>query len=38
VIYGHAYKPTPRIKVSSQSAVSMQDMRAMLAQGRPAAK
>jgi malonyl-CoA O-methyltransferase len=38
VIYGHAYKPTPRIKVSSQSAVSMQDMRAMLAQGRPPAK
>ncbi len=38
VIYGHAYKPTPRIKVSSQSAVSMQDMRAMLAQGRPVAK
>jgi malonyl-CoA O-methyltransferase len=38
VIYGHAYKPTPRIKVSSQSAVSMQDMRAMLAQGRPGAK
>jgi malonyl-CoA O-methyltransferase len=34
VIYGHAYKPTPRIKVSSQSAVSMQDMRAMLAQGK----
>jgi malonyl-CoA O-methyltransferase len=38
VIYGHAYKPLPRIKVSSQSAVSMQDMRAMLAQGKSAAK
>jgi malonyl-CoA O-methyltransferase len=38
VIYGHAFKPTPRIKVSSQSAVSMQDMRAMLAQGKAAAK
>ena len=35
VIYGHAFKPKPRIKVSSESAVSMQDMRAMLAQ-RPA--
>jgi malonyl-CoA O-methyltransferase len=35
VIYGHAYKPTPRIKVSSESAVSMQDMRAMLAQRKP---
>ena len=34
VIYGHAYKPSPRIKVSSESAVSMQDMRAMLAQGK----
>jgi malonyl-CoA O-methyltransferase len=34
VIYGHAYKPSPRIKVSSESAVSMQDMRAMLAQSK----
>ena len=34
VIYGHAYKPRPRIKVSSESAVSMQDMRAMLARGK----
>jgi malonyl-CoA O-methyltransferase len=34
IIYGHAFKPSPRIKVSSESAVSMQDMRAMLAQGR----
>jgi malonyl-CoA O-methyltransferase len=38
VIYGHAYKPAPRIKVSSESAVSMQDMRAMLAQGKSATK
>jgi malonyl-CoA O-methyltransferase len=35
VIYGHAYKPMPRIKISSESAVSMQDMRAMLARGKP---
>ena len=34
VIYGHAYKPMPRIKVSAQSAVSMQDMRSMLAQSK----
>ena len=34
VVYGHAFKPTPRIKVSAQSAVSIQDMRAMLAQGK----
>jgi malonyl-CoA O-methyltransferase len=36
VIYGHAYKPAPRIKVSSESAVSMQDMRAMLSQRKSA--
>ncbi|MDA8522253.1 biotin synthase [Acidovorax sp. NCPPB 4044] len=34
VIYGHAFKPTPRMKVSESSAVSLQDMRAMLLQGR----
>jgi malonyl-CoA O-methyltransferase len=30
VIYGHAMKPKPRIKLSEQSSVSLQDMRAML--------
>jgi malonyl-CoA O-methyltransferase len=30
VIYGHAMKPKPRIKLSEQSAVSLQDMRTML--------
>jgi malonyl-CoA O-methyltransferase len=30
VIYGHAMKPLPRIKVSALSAVSLQDMRGML--------
>lgn len=30
VIYGHAMKPKPRVKLSEQSAVSLQDMRAML--------
>lgn len=37
VIYGHAFKPAPRVKVSAQSAVSMQDMRSMLQSGRPKA-
>jgi malonyl-CoA O-methyltransferase len=36
VIYGHAFKPAPRIKVSTQSSVSIQDMRALLAQGKTA--
>ena len=30
IIYGHAFKPTPRVRVSASSAVSLQDMRAML--------
>ena len=30
IIYGHALKAQPRIKVSAMSAVSVQDMRAML--------
>jgi malonyl-CoA O-methyltransferase len=34
VIYGHAFKPAPRIKVSTQSSVSIQDMRVLLAQGK----
>ena len=33
VIYGHAFKPAPRVRVSSSSAVSLQDMRAMLRNG-----
>ncbi len=35
VIYGHALKPRPRLAVSAQSAVSLQDMRAMLHRGKP---
>ena len=31
VIYGHALKPLPKLKVSAMSAVSVADMRAMLA-------
>ena len=30
IIYGHALKPVPRARMSEQSAVSLQDMRAML--------
>ncbi len=33
VIYGHALKPKPRVKVSALSSVSVQDMRSML--GKP---
>ncbi|KQO19710.1 class I SAM-dependent methyltransferase [Acidovorax sp. Leaf78] len=33
IIYGHAFKPAPRVRVSESSAVSLQDMRAMLRQG-----
>ena len=30
IIYGHAFKPAPRVRVSASSAVSLQDMRSML--------
>jgi malonyl-CoA O-methyltransferase len=30
IIYGHALKPLPRVKLSALSSVSMQDMRSML--------
>jgi malonyl-CoA O-methyltransferase len=30
IIYGHALKPKPRIKLGAESAVSLQDMRSML--------
>jgi len=33
VIYGHALKPQPKIKVSAMSSVSMRDMRSMLGIG-----
>ena len=33
IIYGHAIKPQPRLKISSSSAISVQDMRSMLAAG-----
>ncbi len=34
IIYGHAFKPAPRIKVEGESRISMQDMQQMLRQGR----
>lgn len=34
VVYGHAFKPAPRLAVAAHSAVSLQDMRSMLRQGR----
>ncbi|WP_313084838.1 biotin synthase [Pulveribacter sp.] len=30
IVYGHAIKPAPRVRVDGESAVSLQDMRAML--------
>lgn len=33
VIYGHALKPQPRLKLSAMSSVSVEDMRAMLKDG-----
>lgn len=38
VIYGHAYKPKPSHKVAPTSAVSLSDMRNMLAAPRPPGK
>ena len=34
IIYGHAFKPAPRLKVEGESRVSVQDMQQMLRQGR----
>ncbi len=33
IIYGHALRPAPRVRVSSESAVSLRDMRALLQGG-----
>ena len=33
IVYGHAFKPAPKVRMSEQSAVSLQDMRAMLRAG-----
>lgn len=34
VIYGHAFKPSPKVRISEHSAVSLDDMRAMLQSGK----
>ena len=34
VIYGHALKPVPKLKMTEESAVSLQDMRSMLSRSR----
>ena len=34
IIYGHAYKPRPRLKVAPETSLSMDEMRAALRQGR----
>ena len=35
IIYGHALKPAPRVRVSEQSAISLRDMRALLGTDKP---
>ena len=35
IIYGHAFKPPPRVALSGESAVSLREMREMLQRGRP---
>jgi malonyl-CoA O-methyltransferase len=34
IIYGHALKPAPRVRMGAESAVSLQDMKALLHGGR----
>ncbi|MBC7215953.1 MAG: biotin synthase [Burkholderiaceae bacterium] len=36
IIYGHALKPAPRVRVTEQSSVSLADMRSLLRAGHPA--
>ena len=35
LIYGHAFKPKPKLRVDAQSAISLRDMREMLTRGKP---
>jgi malonyl-CoA O-methyltransferase len=35
VVYGHAFKPTPRARVAGETAVPLDDLRAMVRAGRP---
>ena len=34
VVYGHAFKPAPRVRVSQETAVGLEDMKTMLNRGR----
>jgi malonyl-CoA O-methyltransferase len=34
IVYGHAVKPAPRVRVAGESAVSVSDMQALLRSGR----
>ena len=34
IIYGHAFKPTPRVALAAESALSLREMREMLQRGR----
>ena len=36
IVYGHAFRPVPRARVSEQTQVGLDDMKAMLGRGRPA--
>jgi malonyl-CoA O-methyltransferase len=36
IVYGHAFKPVPRAKVSAQTQVGLDDMKTMLSRGRQA--
>ena len=35
IVYGHAFKPVPRVKLAEQTQVGLDDMKAMLSRGRP---
>jgi malonyl-CoA O-methyltransferase len=35
IVYGHAVKPAPRVRMAGESAVSVSDMQALLRSGRP---
>ncbi|GIX23303.1 MAG: malonyl-[acyl-carrier protein] O-methyltransferase [Caldimonas sp.] len=38
IVYGHAFKPAPSVKMAPQARVSLDDMRAMVRRSRPAGR
>jgi malonyl-CoA O-methyltransferase len=36
IVYGHAFKPVPRVRLAAQTEVGLEDMKSMLSRGRPA--